>query len=141
MPVKQENKHRYPKNWKDIALQVKTEVDWKCQHCGKPCRKPGQEWMDFVLELLNSGSAWHEKTCDYSTKDEPIERPQRFTLTVAHHPDPNPENCDRSNLLALCAPCHLKLDANLHAANAAATRKRNRDIQTGQINLLDEVQA
>jgi hypothetical protein len=140
MPVKQENKHRYPKNWKTIALQVKNDANWTCQHCGKPCRKTGVDWFDFEMWLYENHVRWWDEIFETQSDDKETRKPQRFTLTVAHHPNPSPENCDRSNLIALCAPCHLKLDANLHAANAAATRRQKRDIQTGQINLLDEAQ-
>lgn len=83
-------RHRYPKNWKQIAAQVKEEADWKCEECGKQCRRPG----------------------------EPFDT-HRNTLTV-HHKDHTPENCHRSNLVALCAPCHLRADKHHHVA----TRKR-----------------
>lgn len=33
------------------------------------------------------------------------------------------ENCERSNLVALCAPCHLRADKEHHAQ----TRKRRRE--------------
>lgn len=85
-------KHRYPANWKEIATAVKDAAGWKCEECGKQCRKPG----------------------------EPLDTHRR-TLTV-HHIDHVPENCDPSNLIALCAPCHLKTDKEHHAE----TRRRRR---------------
>jgi hypothetical protein len=42
-------------------------------------------------------------------------------LTV-HHIDHDPSNCDPLNLVALCAPFHLRADAQHHARNAAITR-------------------
>ena len=86
-------RHRYPKDWKQIADQVKEEAGWKCEECGKQCRRPG----------------------------EPLDTHRR-TLTV-HHIDHTPENCERSNLVALCAPCHLRADKEHHAQ----TRKRRRE--------------
>jgi 5-methylcytosine-specific restriction endonuclease McrA len=70
-----------------------------------------------------------------------VEKPTRFTLTVAHL-DHNPANCDRANLKALCAPCHLRYDAPLHRANAAKTRaakREKRDQTIGQLSLIDEL--
>lgn len=81
------DKARYPANWREIARQVKEAAGWRCQGCGKKCRQPG----------------------------EPLDTHKR-TLTV-HHIDHNPENCSRENLLALCAPCHLRADAQYHAEN------------------------
>ena len=76
---------RYPAGWKAIARAVKEEAGWKCQRCGKQCRRPG----------------------------EPFDT-HRNTLTVAHL-DHTPENCARENLMAMCAPCHLRYDAAQHA--------------------------
>lgn len=97
MPMEKE---RYPANWKQIALEIKEAAGWKCEQCGKQCRKPG----------------------------EPFDTHKR-TLTVAHM-DHTPENVAKSNLKALCAPClkalcapcHLRYDAKHHAE----TRKQRR---------------
>lgn len=85
-------KERYPANWKEIARSVKELSGWRCAGCGMQCRKPG----------------------------EPFDTHKR-TLTV-HHIDHKPENCSRENLIALCAPCHLKADAKYHAE-----RRKRRD--------------
>lgn len=74
MPMKRE---LYPENWKEIAAAKKEAVDWKCEGCGKQCRRP----------------------------DEPFDTHSR-TLTV-HHIDMDPGNCSSENLIALCAGCHL----------------------------------
>jgi len=89
MPMKRD---LYPDDWEEIALRVKERADWKCQRCGKQCRRPG--------ELFDS----HTRT-----------------LTVAHQ-DHDPANCSDENLRALCAPCHLQYDARHHAINASHTR-------------------
>lgn len=88
------DRSRYPKDWDEIAFKVKDDADWKCELCGRQCRRPG----------------------------EPFDTHKR-TLTVAHL-DHTPENCERSNLMALCPACHLKMDARQHAE----TRKRSADI-------------
>lgn len=89
------DRKRYPANWKEIAFLVKEDADWKCECCGRQCRRPG----------------------------EPFDTHRR-TLTVAHL-DHTPENCERSNLRALCAPCHLRYDAKQHAES----RRRNKGQQ------------
>ena len=76
---------RYPKDWDEIAFRVKEEAGWRCEECRMACRKPG----------------------------EPFDTHRR-TLTVAHL-DHTPENCERSNLRALCSACHLRYDAAQHA--------------------------
>ena len=121
---------KYPKNWKAIAHSIKDAASWKCQYCDKLCRRPGQTWDDFQHYLYKSVSEALALDC--------LEHPQRYTLTVAHHPDPNPMNCDLTNLLALCSVCHLRLDAKMHGENAARTRKRKQQEQleaSGQLRL------
>lgn len=83
---------RYPPDWPAIARAVKDAADWRCEACGLQCRRPG----------------------------EPFDTHRR-TLTVAHL-DHNPANCDRDNLKALCAPCHLRYDAPRKAADRRAKR-------------------
>lgn len=89
MPMQRE---LYPDNWEAIAAAVKEAAGWKCQKCGKQCRRPG----------------------------EPFDT-HRNTLTVAHM-NHTPQDISPENLKALCAPCHLRYDANHHAE----TRRKKR---------------
>lgn len=75
MPMERD---RYPSNWEAIALKVKEEAGWRCEVCGKQCRRPG----------------------------EPFDTHRR-TLTVAHL-DHTPENCSTRQKTArarICARC------------------------------------
>lgn len=81
---------KYPADWERIARAVKDAAGWRCQACGKQCRKPG----------------------------EPFDTHKR-TLTVAHL-NHDPADCSEENLMAMCAPCHLRYDARHHAE----TRRR-----------------
>ena len=90
MPIKPENKARYPKNWKEIRQKVLDRANNCCEFCGVP---------------------------NHYFK----ENGTRVVLTIAHL-DHTPENCDMSNLRALCQKCHLSYDAKHHAANASHTR-------------------
>lgn len=78
MPMQRE---RYPEDWETISLAVKQAADWKCESCGKECRRPGEP---------------------HTTHKE--------TLTVAHL-NHTPECREPEMLVALCAPCHLAYDA------------------------------
>jgi hypothetical protein len=134
MPMKRE---LYPPNWDDIAQAIKDEAGWICQHCGKPCRRPGTSWPEFVLTLLAENSPWYsltfEEIPDSSGASATCEKRQRFTLTVSHL-DHDPSDCRRENLQALCSVCHLQHDAIFHAQS----RRRNRYQQLeeqGQLSL------
>jgi len=100
----------YPNNWEQIAHGVKQEVNWCCEECGRPCRKPGERERDLFQRLpaawLND---WYKIVDSEEFGEVEIEVPTRFVLTVAHL-DHRPENCDRDNLKALCSVCHLAYD-------------------------------
>ena len=88
------NRARYPDDWEAIATAIKEAADWRCQRCGRQCRRPG--------EVFDT---------------------HRRTLTV-HHLDGEPENCTDGNLTVLCSGCHLRADAAMHARHARETRAR-----------------
>lgn len=97
MPIKPENKNKYPKNWKQISKDIRfNRAKSKCEFCGAENYKP------------------HPLTGS------------KVILTVAHL-DHTPENCDYSNLKALCQKCHLSYDAKHHA-------------KTRMLNLIDKAQ-
>jgi hypothetical protein len=71
---------------------------------------------------------WYNQT--YEEKGQgTVEKPQRFTLTVAHL-DHVPSNCDRSNLRALCSGCHLKYDVS-----QMGLKKRLKKERQGQMKM------
>lgn len=94
------DRSRYPDNWDEIALAVKEEADWKCEGCGKQCRRPG----------------------------EPFDTHKR-TLTVSHQSHIR-EDFRRENLKALCAPCHLRYDAAHHAETRRRKREHLQAVHT-----------
>lgn len=71
---------KYPENWKEIAFAVKDAAGWKCEKCGKQCRRPKEKFDT------------HKRT-----------------LTVAHinHVE---QDCREENLVAMCPKCHLFYD-------------------------------
>lgn len=84
MPIKPENKYRYPKNWKEIRLRILERAGNKCEFCG----------VENHTYRLNPATG---KTA-------------RIVLTIAHL-DHTPENCEPDNLRALCQRCHNRYDA------------------------------
>ena len=84
MPIKPENKSRYPKNWKEIRERILKRANNRCEFCG----------------VENHTYRRNPKT----GKDAYI------VLTIAHL-DHTPENCSDDNLKALCQRCHNRYDA------------------------------
>lgn len=104
MPIRPENKKRYPKNWKQIREQILQRANNKCEFCGVENHS-----------LIYRG-------VDHDGLEKP---PARVVLTIAHL-DHTPENCDPSNLRALCQKCHNRYDAK-HRAETRAQTKAQKD--------------
>jgi hypothetical protein len=104
MPIRPENRGRYPANWKQIVEQVRQRSGNRCE--GSPafpdCRVPNGEPHPVT------GS--------------------RVVLTTGHL-NHIPEDCDLGNLRHWCQRCHLAYDAKHHAETAAATRRARANTQ------------
>lgn len=100
MPIKPDQKKRYPKDWKAISKRIRVD------RAGNRCEgAPG-----FYPDCRARNGKPHPVTGS------------RVILTVAHL-NHNPADCHEGNLLALCQRCHLTYDAKHHARNAANTRR------------------
>lgn len=116
MPIKEENKSRYPDNWKEIRENVLRRAGNKCEFCG----------------VVNH--SYKEKLV--SDRHGGMELKQvRIVLTIAHL-DNVPEHCDMDNLRALCQKCHLNYDKEYHMKNAKHTRALK--AAEGMNNLFDK---
>lgn len=101
MPIRPENRQRYPKDWPAISLEVRVAADWRCE--GSPaypdCRAANGEPHPVTGSIV--------------------------VLTVAHL-NHTPEDCGepgaRPNLKSWCQRCHNTYDAPQRQANRAARR-------------------
>lgn len=105
MPIRPENRARYPKAWPAIAIEVKERAGWRCE--GSPlypdCRAEHQQPHPVTASLV--------------------------VLTVGHldhQPENNGEVGARPNLKAWCQRCHNTYDLahrqQTRRANAAQTQ-------------------
>ncbi|MET8140019.1 hypothetical protein ABZU32_06890 [Sphaerisporangium sp. NPDC005288] len=103
MPIRPDQRHRYPPNWRQISDRIRFQrAAGFCECAGECGRHPDQ-----VCPAVH-GEA-HPVTGS------------TVVLTVAHL-DHTPENCDETNLKAMCQRCHLAYDLAHHIVNAARTR-------------------
>lgn len=87
MPIRPENRAKYPADWKLISERIRfTRAGNCCEWCG-------------VRNGSIRVSRWGNTN---------------IVLTVAHL-DHDPANCADDNLAALCQRCHLGYDAGHHA--------------------------
>lgn len=95
MPIRAENRSRYPKDWAAISLRIRRDrAEWRC------------EAMDANGESSRCAARHGEP--------HPVTG-SRVVLTVAHL-DHVPENCDDSNLRAMCQRCHNIYDMPMRRA-------------------------
>jgi hypothetical protein len=120
MPIKPENRKRYPANWKHIRARILERASHRCE--GSPafpdCRAPNGSYR-----VRSTGEVMTARQFVVSAFDD--DEVTRIVLTIAHL-DHTPENCDESNLRAWCQRCHLTYDAKHHAQTAYATRREGR---------------
>lgn len=127
LPIRPEDKARYPADWKEISLRVREEAGQKCEWCQKPngqqirCLSPGM-WLDPEALWWRDNMGWKVpgERAPALTEGKVI----KVILTVAHL-DHQPENCKRGNLRALCQSCHLTYDAAHHAETRRKTKHEN----------------
>ena len=124
MPIRPENRARYPKDWKAISLRIRrVRADNRCEQCGV---------KNYEVGGRTSDGEWHKAritgcdrklpmlgTVDWCEGGHKL-RIVRIILTVAHL-DHTPENCDDANLRAMCQRCHNLYDS---AMRRAGTRQR-----------------
>lgn len=104
-PIRPENLARYPADWKEISLRIRTvRAAGRCECVGE-C---GRGTHTGRCPNVNGGAA-------YGTGSKVV-------LTVAHL-DHTPEHSEDSNLRAMCQGCHLHYDKDHHRETAAATRR------------------
>ncbi len=98
MPIRPENRDRYPKDWKAISLEVREAAGWRCE--GSPA------WPD----------------CRAANGEPHPATGSKVVLTVAHlnhQPEDNGEPGNRPNLKAWCQRCHNTYDMPMRRAGIA----------------------
>lgn len=127
MPIKPENKARYPANWKEIRALILARAHDCCEQCKVPNREriARGDGVDAETYMLNDANVYCANTGEHLGRKRMSEynvlRMTDIVLTIAHL-DHMPENCAPENLKALCQRCHLRYDAVHHAETARATR-------------------
>ena len=112
------DKSIYPSDWKERSRAAIARAGNCCEECGAP----NGQW---IVRRRGQG-AWHlAGSSELAGGPEDGEYLTRVVLTVHHKvPAGDGGSHEPSNLLSLCQLHHLRLDAPLHARNAAVTRAR-----------------
>jgi hypothetical protein len=115
MPIRPENRDRYPKDWKLISRIVKILAGERCE-CEGEC---GRDHTERCPELQGFPSlTGGERT---------------ITVLTTAHLDHVPENCEAENLKAMCQGCHLHYDREYHARSRLERLRREREAAGQQV--------
>jgi len=102
MPIKKENRNRYPKYWKALSIRLRTvRAKNECECVGQ-CGKN------------------HGPKCTAKNYQSHPVTGSKVILTVAHL-DHTPENCAEDNLVVMCQDCHLRYDRIYHQEERTKT--------------------
>jgi hypothetical protein len=96
MPIKPENRKRYPANWKEITLKRKEAAGWQCE-CDGRC-----------------GRGTHVNRCSNKHGQPAYGTGSKVILTTAHL-NHKPEEFHDEALMVMCQACHLNYDKEHHA--------------------------
>lgn len=143
MPIRAENRARYPADWPQISAAVRADAGDRCEWCrvrngsmiyrgshdDSGATVPAYRYADAtVYECSFHAQSGEELIAScWDTFDARPGGPVRVVLTVAHL-DHRPENCDRDNLVALCQACHNSYDAPMRARGIAERRRAERAV-------------
>lgn len=134
MPIRPENRARYPKDWKAISQRVRDRAGQKCEFCGIPNYELGAWIGGRWHRAIPKGSGLRDNPrhgevfpCVYG-ESEVWRKLVRVVLTVAHL-DHQPENCADDNLKALCQRCHNIYDMPMRRAGIARRAREAAGIQ------------
>lgn len=118
MPIRTENRARYPADWPEISWRVRQAAGHRCEWCQVKNGAWGYREGEHFHEVGRHGFP-HGMRPPFDWAGHRI---IQIVLTVAHL-DHQPEHCDPANLRALCQRCHNRHDAKHRAAGA---RERQR---------------
>lgn len=124
MPIKPENRGRYPADWPAIRERILARARGRCEWpgCTATHRTIGFWETDGTFQALPD-RLWHAgyRPGNVVVTTRGDFRVLQIILTIAHL-DHTPENCADDNLRAWCQRHHLAYDAEHHRETAYATR-------------------
>lgn len=134
MPIRPENKNRYPKNWKsEIVPRIRARSGNRCECTGQCGVK--HDVGDFSLPPrcgvangdigIRKDGEWHSMPWERVGSFVESYRVVTIVLTVMHL-DHTPENCADENLLHACQRCHNRYDAPMRRRGIAERAKAKR---------------
>lgn len=124
MPIRPENRDRYPADWADISRRIRFgRAGGQCE-CTGQCGTRGAARACLTEDEAEAAYAGRQGSVPWprcqAVQGYPSRSGWKVILTTAHLDD-TPENCADDNLLAMCQGCHLSYDIRIHVANRIAS--------------------
>lgn len=133
MPIKPENKRRYPANWNEIRKRILDRAEHCCERChiNNYAEIFRGQCDDFGTFMTADGHVYDATTgfnLGWRARDDYCwHKSTRIVLTIAHL-DHTPEHCEDENLQALCQRCHLLHDIDHHNETRRKTMRERKAI-------------
>lgn len=128
MPIKPENRSRYPADWAQVRKRILVREGYRCKRCRAPDREriARGTGKDAGTYMTSDAAVYDAETGEqlaeqYRMTDYQVDRMVTVVLTIAHL-DQIVEHGEDDNLAALCQRCHLQHDREPSAAKAWLTR-------------------
>ena len=131
MPIKPENRDRYPKDWPQIRARIQQRAKNCCEECGVQNGAWGFR-ADGRFHRVNKRQMIEMVRINREWVRPPFWFGQRRIIVIVcttAHLDHVPENCLDDNLRFWCQRCHLAYDRAHHAQTAYETRRRGKAIE------------
>jgi len=116
MPIKPENKDKYPDNWKEIRERIRRRAKDKCEWCSVKNHSIIVRGKWYGVEVYQDEDGMMYRATDGKYIDqwyvgdlEGKTKMLEVVCTVAHL-DHDPENNEDNNLAFLCQKCHNNYD-------------------------------
>ena len=126
MPIRPENRSRYPKNWKSeirprILKRAENSHGWPC--C-EECGVPNHSWG-----LREDDGTFHDGGTEAMARDLAPDGKNvvQIVLTIANLSE-EVEDCSDENLRAWCQRCHNRYDAPMRRRGIAERARAQRAI-------------
>lgn len=107
MPIRPENRARYPRDWPAISARIRARAKDRCECLGE------------------CGRGTHDGRCPNRQGEPAYGTGSKVVLTTAHL-DHVPEHCADDNLRSMCQACHLHYDRDHHAQTRYVTQRKGR---------------
>ena len=120
MPIKVENRAKYPKTWPLISTLIRK------YRAANNCECSGECGTNHAIENTSFGLNGRRRCLARNGERHPFTG-SRVVLTVAHL-NQNPADNGEQNLMALCQRCHNRLDSPHRQKNARKTRRAKKAV-------------